>query len=155
MKSDTGRFNRLWYSLLHRAEEAKIELSARTSAEIDLSRSSVEDENGKAIDDYIQITRSEFEALIKDAVDNTAAMLKKILTRNSLRPQDLKFVLMVGGSTYIPFVRKRIEELLGIPVNTGIDPTNAIVIGAAYFAATKEIDLGEGAGTRRAVRCGV
>ena len=143
MKSETGRFNTLWYSLLHRAEEAKIELSTHSSAEIDLSRSSVVDENGKTIDDYIQITRSEFEAVIKDAVDNTAAMLKKILTRNSLRPEDLKFVLMVGGSSYIPFVRKRIEELLGIPVNTGIDPTNAIAIGAAYFAATKEINLGE------------
>jgi len=67
-------------------------------------------------------------------------MLKRILTRNSLRPQDLKFVLMVGGATYTPFVRKRIEELLGIPVNTGINPTNAIAIGAAYFAGAKEID---------------
>jgi len=61
------------------------------------------------------------------------------LVRSSLRSQDLKFVLMVGGSTYIPFVRKRIEELLGISVKTEIDPTNAIVIGAAYFSATKEI----------------
>lgn len=110
MKSDSVRFNTLWYSLLRLAEEAKIELSAKTSAEIDLGRISVEDENGKTIDDYIEITRSEFEALIKDAVDKTAAMLKKILTRNSLRPEDLKFVLMVGGSTYIPFVRNRIEE---------------------------------------------
>ena len=50
---------------------------------------------------------------------------------------------MVGGSTYTPFVRKRIEELLGIPVNTGIDPTNAVVVGAAYFAAMKEINLDE------------
>lgn len=50
---------------------------------------------------------------------------------------------MVGAATYTPFVRKRIEELLGIPVNTGIDPTNAIVVGAAYFAATKEINRGE------------
>ena len=102
MKSETGRFNTLWYSLLHRAEEAKIELSTHSSAEIDLSRSSVVDENGKTIDDYIQITRSEFEAVIKDAIDNTAAMLKKILTRNSLRPEDLQFVLMVGGSTLHP-----------------------------------------------------
>ncbi|MGA2033723.1 MAG: Hsp70 family protein [Thermoguttaceae bacterium] len=143
MKSDTGRFNTLWYKLLLGAEEAKIALSAHTSAEIDLSRSSVVDENGKTIDDYIQITRSEFEAVIKDAVDGTAEMLKKILTRNSLCPGDLKFILMVGGSTHIPFVRKRIEELLGIPVNTGIDPTNAIAVGAAYFAATKEVKLGE------------
>jgi molecular chaperone DnaK len=49
MKSDTGRYNTLWYSLLHRAEEAKIELSTHSSAEIDLSRSSIVDENGKAI----------------------------------------------------------------------------------------------------------
>ena len=140
MKSETGKYTKLWCHLLRRAEDAKIELSAKTSAEIEFS---VEDDEGKMFDPLIVITRSEYEALIKDAVDNTAEMLKKILTRNSLRPQDLKFVLMVGGVTYTPFVRKRIEELLGIPVNTGIDPTNAIAVGAAYFAATKEINLGE------------
>lgn len=143
MKSATGRYNRLWYSLLRGAEAAKIELSTQSSAEIDLSRSGIEDENGMVIDGYIEITRSEYESLIKDVIDNTAEMLRKILTRNSLRPQDLKFVLMVGGSTYTPFVRRRIEELLSIPINTGIDPTNAIVIGVAYYAATKEINLGE------------
>ncbi len=143
MTSASGRYNTLWYALLHRAEEAKIELSTRTSAEIDLSLIHVIDETGKSVNDLITITRSEFEEIIKDAVYSTAEMLKKILTRNSLRPQDLKFVLMVGGSTYIPFVRKRIEELLGIPVNTGIDPTNAIALGAAYFAATKEVIIAE------------
>jgi molecular chaperone DnaK len=140
MKSESGKYNRLWYFLLRLGEQAKIELSARTSADMEFS---VEDDAGDTIDASISITRSEFEAVIKDAIDNTAGMLKKILTRNSLRPQDLKFVLMVGGQTYTPFVRKRIEELLGIPVNTGIDPTNAIAIGAAYFAGTKEINLGE------------
>ena len=140
MKSETGKYNRLWYHLLHLAEQAKIELSSKTSAEIEFS---VEDDNGKMFDLVIPVTRSEYEGVIKEVIDNTAEMLKKILTRNSLRPQDLKFVLMVGGATYTPFVRKRIEELLGIQVNTGIDPTNAITVGAAYFAATKEINLGE------------
>ncbi len=138
MKSESGKHNRLWYLLLHRAEQAKTELSARTVADIDFS---IEDDTGTTIDALISITRTEYEAIIKDEVDRTAEMLKKILTRNSRRPQDLKFVLMVGGSTYTPFVRKRIEELLGIPVNTGIDPTNAIAIGAAYFAATRDINL--------------
>ena len=59
---------------------------------------------------------------------------------------------MVGGCAYIPFVRSRIEELLGIPVNWDIDPTNAIVVGAAYFAATKEIDLGAKAAGQRKVK---
>src|SRR5205085_10388329 len=134
MKNETGKYNRLWYYLLRRAEEAKIELSTKTSSEIEIS---VADDNGKIVDSIIAITRSEYEAIIKEAIDKTAEMLKKILTRNSRRPQDLKFVLMVGGSTFTPFVRRRIEELLGIPVNTGINPTNAIAIGAAYFAAAK------------------
>lgn len=140
MKSESGKYNRLWYRLLHQAEQAKIELSAKTSSEIDVG---VEDDSGQIVEALLPIGRSEFEAVIKEQIDGTAEMLRKILTRNSLRPQDLKFVLMVGGSTYIPFVRKRIEELLGIPVNTGIDPTNAIAIGAAYFAATKEANGGD------------
>lgn len=138
MRSESGRYNRLWYRLLHLAEQAKIELSARTSAEIEVA---VEDDSGTTVEAILPVSRSEFESIIKESVDRTAEMLRTILTRNSLRPQDLKFVLMVGGSTYSPYVRQRIEELLGIPVNTGIDPTNAIAVGAAYFAATREVNL--------------
>lgn len=144
MKSEKGKYNKLWYRLLHAAEAAKIELSAKTSAEIDLSMVNLEDDEGKQIDSLLTITRSEFEEVIKDAVDGTAEMMKKILTRNSLRPDDLQFVLMVGGCTYTPYVRKRVEELMGITVNTSIDPTNAIAIGAAYFAGTKEFKTEEG-----------
>lgn len=138
MKSEKGKYNRLWHVLLHKAEEAKVALSTKTSADIDFD---VEDEDGQTINCFMEITRSEFEALIKGAIDNTADMLKQILTRNSLRGEDLEFALMVGGSTYVPYVRQRIEELLGIKVNTAIDPTNAIAIGAAYFAATKKINV--------------
>ncbi len=146
MKSEKGKYNKLWYRLLHAAEAAKIELSTKTSSEIDLSMVSLEDEDGKPIDSLLNVTRSEFEDVIKGAVDGTAEMMKNILTRNSLRPEDLKFVLMVGGGAYIPFVRKRVEELMGIAVNTSIDPTNAIAIGAAHFAGSKEIrDGGENA----------
>jgi molecular chaperone DnaK len=140
MKSESGTYNKLWTVLLHKVEEAKIELSTKTSAEIDLgSIRDLEDDNGKAIDSIITITRSEFEAIIKASVDTTTDMMKRILTRNSLQPADLRFVLMVGGATYSPYVRKRVEEVMGIPVNTSIDPTNAIAVGAAFFAGTKEL----------------
>jgi molecular chaperone DnaK len=140
LKSDSGTYNKLWALLLHRAEAAKIELSTRDSSEIDLgSVADLRDDNGKEIDTVIPITRSDLASVVRDSVDSTTQMMKRILTRNSLQPQDLKFILMVGGSTYIPYVRKRVEEVMGIPVNTGIDPTNAIAIGAAYFAGSKEI----------------
>ena len=141
MKSESGKYNRIWTMLLHKAEEAKIELSTKKSAEIDLmSIRDFEDDNGKEIDKTVTITRSEFESVIKDQVDSTADMMKKILTRNSLGSNDIEFILMVGGSTLIPYVRTRVEELMGIKVNTSIDPTNAIAVGAAYFAGTKEVD---------------
>jgi molecular chaperone DnaK len=139
MKSESGKYNKLWHTLLLLAESAKVELSTKTSSEIDLGTvSDLEDDEGKTIEAIINITRSEFEAVIKDLVDSTIDRMKQILTRNSLQSNDLKFILMVGGSTFVPYVRKRVEEVMGIPVNTSIDPTNAITVGAAYFAGTKE-----------------
>jgi molecular chaperone DnaK len=139
MKSESGKYNKLWHILLLHAEGAKVELSNKTSTEIDLGTiSDLEDDEGNSLDSIVTITRSEFEAVVKDAVESTIDMMKQILTRNSLQSNDLKFILMVGGSSFIPYVRKRVEEVMCIPVNTSIDPTNAIVIGAAYFAGTKE-----------------
>ena len=140
LKSEMGRHNKLWYRLLHEAERAKVELSSKTSAEIELGGTQeLRDDAGKSIEGFITITRSDFENLIRPSVDQTVGMMKQIVTRNSLEPRDLQFILMVGGSTYIPFVRKRVEEAMGIPVNTSIDPTHAVVVGAAYYAGTKEV----------------
>ncbi len=136
MKSRTGKLNKLYFRLIKLAEDAKITLSSRTSAEIEVR--DITDDNGEDIDISIDITRSEFEGVIKDYIDKTLDMIKKILVRNTLKPSDIQFTLMVGGSTYTPYVRKRVEEILQIPINCDIDPTTAIAIGAAYYAGTKE-----------------
>ena len=136
MKSRTGKLNKSYFRLLKLAEDAKITLSSRTSAEIEVRE--ITDDNGEEIDISIDITRSEFEGVIKEYIDKTLDMIKKILVRNSLKPSDIQFTLMVGGSTYTPYVRKRVEEILQIPINCDIDPTTAIAIGAAYYAGTKE-----------------
>lgn len=140
LKSATGKRNALYFRLLWLAEQAKISLSSRTSSEIELRE--IQDDNEMEIDTSLDITRSEFESLIKEYVDKTVDMIKKILVRHSLKPSDIQFTLMVGGSTYIPYIRKRVEELLQIPINCDIDPTTAIAIGAAYYAGTKEKNFG-------------
>lgn len=142
MKSRTGKLNKLYFRLLKLAEDAKITLSSRTSAEIEVR--DITDDNGDEIDISIEITRSEFESVIKEYVDKTLDMIKKILVRNSLKPSDIQFTLMVGGSTYTPYVRRRVEEILQIPINCDIDPTTAIAIGAAYYAGTKEKSFEQG-----------
>jgi molecular chaperone DnaK len=136
LKSRSGKLNKLYFRLIKLAEDAKITLSSRTSAEIEIR--DITDDNDEDIDISIDITRSEFEGIIKEYIDNTIDMIKKILVRNSLKPSDIQFTLMVGGSTYTPYVRKRVEEILQIPINCDIDPTTAIAIGAAFYAGTKE-----------------
>ena len=139
MKSASGKYNSKYYVLIRRAEEAKILLSAKSSAEIVID--GMEDDNGDEVDIEITITRSEFNELIKQHTDSTIEMVKKILTRNTLKSNDVQFTLMVGGSTFIPYVRQRVEEILQIPINCEIDPTTAVAVGAAYYAATKPKQL--------------
>jgi molecular chaperone DnaK len=142
MKSRSGKLNKFYLRALILAENAKITLSSRTSAEIEIR--DISDDNGEEIDISIDITRSEFEGVIKEYIDKTLDMIKKILVRHSLKPSDIQFTLMVGGSTYTPYVRKRVEEILQIPINCDIDPTTAIAIGAAYYAGTKEKSFDQG-----------
>jgi molecular chaperone DnaK len=139
MKSASGKYNAKYYALLHRSEEAKILLSAKSSAEIIVD--GFEDEDANEVDVEIIITRSELNELIKPSVDRTIEMIKTIITRKSLTPADIQFTLMVGGSTFMPYVRQRVEEVLQIPVNCEIDPTTAVAVGAAYYAGTKQKEI--------------
>lgn len=139
LKSASGKYNSKYYIILRRSEEAKIILSSKTSAEIVVD--GLADDNGTDVDLELIITRSEFNDLIKNYIDGTIDMIKKIITKHSLKPIDLSFILMVGGSTYIPFVRNRIEEILQIKSNCEIDPTTAVAVGAAYYAGTKQKEI--------------
>lgn len=139
MKSASGKYNGKYYISLGRAEDAKITLSSKTSSEIIVD--DLQDDDGNEVDLEIIVTRSEFNELIRPNIDGTIDMIKKILTRNNLKPSDIQFTLMVGGSTYIPYVRSRVEEVLQIPANCEIDPTTAVAIGAAYYAATKPKEI--------------
>jgi molecular chaperone DnaK len=139
MKSEAGKYNAKYYVLLRRAEEAKIRLSAMPTAEIVID--GFEDEQGNEVDMEITITQAEFNALIRPSVEATLTMIQHILTRNALSAIDLQFTLMVGGSTYIPYVRQQVEDVLNVPVNCEIDPTTAVAVGAAYYAATKAKEI--------------
>jgi len=130
LQNSNGEYNKLYYKLLYLAEQVKIQLSTKTSADIEFE---IDDE-----DIYFTITRDEFEKIIKNDIIKTIDMIKKILTTNSLRNDDIDFILMIGGSTYIPFVRKYIEDVLQIKVLNDIDPTTAVAVGAAYYAGNKK-----------------
>ena len=135
LKNKSGKYHSKYQRLLNIAEGVKIELSNSTSTDV-----YVDDVffPGTDLDLEITITKADFDALVKPSVEETIGMIHEIMNSNSLTSKDLEFILMVGGSTFIPQVRERIAESLKIAVKTDIDPTTAVAVGAAYYAATKE-----------------
>ncbi|MDW3648491.1 MAG: Hsp70 family protein [Bacteroidia bacterium] len=136
MKSASGKYNALYLKLLRLAEDAKHELSTDTSSEIEFS---FEDNKGKEIQLSVEIKREAFEELIEKKIKQTLTLTRRILKRNQLKPADLKFVLMVGGSTYIPYVREQVAKKLKVEVNTQADPTTVVAVGAAFYGASLNI----------------
>lgn len=133
-KSNRGKHRVLYHKLLFEAEEAKKTLSRSNSTDIEFE---IEDDDGKLIDVFIELTREKFESLIRHTIDRTIEMISSIMLRNNLGQGDIKCILLIGGSTYIPLVRQSISQKYTIPVNSQLDPTTAVVVGAAYYAGTK------------------
>ena len=129
-QSASGKYNSLFFKLLEEAERAKKELSTAERAEINFEF------DNEDVD--VEISRLEFEELLKPEIDRTVVLVEKILARNRDVVSKIDFLLMVGGSTYIPYVRKSIEESLGVPVRTDFDPTTAVAIGAAFYAGSRD-----------------
>jgi len=117
------------------AENVKIRLSTEPTAdiEIDLGRDRIYRRT---------ITRQEFEGMIAPWVDRTLDSCRQAMRDAGVGPEAIRQVVMVGGSTRIPLVRRRVEELFGRPGYTALNPDEVVAMGAAVQAAVL-------AGTRR------
>ena len=81
-----------------------------------------------------QITRSEFEELIRPIVARTMAPVKMALADAKLAPTDIEEVVLVGGSTRIPLVRKTVGDYFQRPPHCELDPDEVVALGAAVQA---------------------
>lgn len=138
LKQSKGKYNKEYYIMLIKAEEAKVALSSADNVEIEFE---IEDDAGTHHDIYFTINRLDFENIIKKQIEYTLELLTKIIDRNQLQSLDIEEVILIGGSTYIPLVRNMIASELNIKVNASTDPTTAVAIGAAYYAGSKTIQI--------------
>lgn len=111
------------------AEKAKIELSSSTSTEINLPYIMPVDGIPKHL--VKTLTRSKFEQLIDDLVQNTITPCKKALSDAGLTAKDIDEVILVGGSTRVPIIQKVVEEFFGKTPSKGVNPDEVVAIGAA------------------------
>ncbi len=128
-----GSYGTLYFTLLHKAEEAKIVLSSAKSTEIEFE---IEDAEGQLHDLAIPVSREQFEACIQPQIEYSLQLVERLLSKQPAGGNAVNEVILIGGSTYIPLVRLMLEQRLGVRVNASVDPTTAVVVGAASFAAT-------------------
>ncbi len=105
-----------------KAEEAKKQLSFNENFTGEL--------NGKVID----LTKNEFENLIRPFIDKTILCCKNALKDAGLQAKDIEVIVMVGGSTRVPLVKKAVNDFFGKPVNDSMNPDEVVALGAALQA---------------------
>jgi molecular chaperone DnaK len=116
------------------AEKAKIELSNIVSTEINLPFLAYDPSTGPK-NLVITLTRSKLEELTRPIVDKCKAPMLQAIKDAKLATGDIDKIIMVGGPTRMPIVRKFVETVMGKEPERGVDPMEAVAMGAAIQGA--------------------
>ena len=81
-----------------------------------------------------ELTRGEFESMISPLVERTLGPVRQALADAGLEPPDVDEVVLVGGSTRVPLVRRMVAELFGRAPHSELNPDEVVAIGAAVQA---------------------
>ena len=115
------------------AEKAKVELSSMTETTISLPFITANQSGPKHLE--MKLTRAKFEEMTADLMDRTITPTKRALEDSGLKSSEVDKILLVGGSTRMPMVQKKIVELLGKEPTKGINPDECVAAGAAIQGA--------------------
>ncbi len=125
--------------LLEAAEKAKMELSSTKQTEINLPYITVIDNEPKHLEK--KLTRGKFEEIVSNIVDKTEKPCKQALKDAKLKASDIDHVVLVGGTTRIPYVKEKVEDIFGKPPKRDVDPMECVAIGAAIQAGVLSGDV--------------
>ena len=140
-----NRSNEKWRSafakLKHWAEKTKIALSKDQNFDLPEEFVCISD-NGTPVQLDCAVSRAQVEALFHPQLAKTINICRRVLADKKLSGRDIERVLLVGGPTYMPYLRQVLpdaKEGLGIPLEFGIDPLTVVAQGAALFAGGQRL----------------
>ncbi|KAL3614422.1 Heat shock 70 kDa protein A [Castilleja foliolosa] len=123
------------------AEKAKIELSSTSQTEINLPFITADASGAKHLN--ITLTRSKFEALVNHLIERTKAPCKSCLKDAGISIKEVDEVLLVGGMTRVPKVQEIVSEIFGKSPSKGVNPDEAVAMGAAIQGGILRGDVKE------------
>jgi molecular chaperone DnaK len=124
------------------AERAKIELSSKTVAQIELPYITIS--KGKFKDFKTELTRTQLNRLTDDLVNRTVEVCLEVLDSAKMVPEKIDSILLVGGQTRAPLVVEKISRFFGKAPSKGVHPDEVVACGAAL--------MGHSLGTNTSVR---
>jgi molecular chaperone DnaK len=114
------------------AEQAKCELSTLDETPIKLSYITADASGAKHLE--TTLTRSKFEELVNDLIEKVVGPCQKCLADAGLKAGDVDEVILVGGSTRIPAVQRKVKQIFGREPNKTVNPDEVVGVGAAIQA---------------------
>lgn len=126
---DISKDNMAMSRLQEAAEKAKVELSNASMTDINLPYITAID--GAPVHYTATLSRAKFESLIEKEIDKVIDKGKEALKRANVKPNELNGILLVGGSTRIPYVQERLIKEFGVELIKSINPDEAVSLGAA------------------------
>ena len=124
------------------AEKAKIELSNTTSTELNLPYITSIDGTPKHL--IKTLTRAKFEQLSSDLIKQHIEPIKNALKSAKIEAKDVDEAILVGGTTRIPAIQNLVKEIFGKEPSKGVNPDEAVALGAAIQGAILNKDAGVG-----------
>ena len=122
------------------AEKAKKDLSSMTTTQISLPFIAQNDEGPVHMD--MTLTKAKFEDLCRDLFDSTLEPVRKALKDAGMSAKDINKVILVGGSSRIPYIQELVKKELGQEPNKSVNPDEVVAMGAAIQGGvlTGEVD---------------
>ncbi len=135
-KSDTGidvsKDPMAMQRLKEAAEKAKIELSSAQATEVNLPFLTADQSGPKHLN--VNLSRADFEKLVHEVIERTIAPCRQVMKDAGLQNSEINEVLLVGGSTRIPLVQKRVKDFFEKEPNKSVNPDEVVAVGAAVQA---------------------
>ncbi len=119
-------------------EQAKIALSRLETTVVDIT--GVKDDEGREVDTEVPVSRSEYERLIEPQLRKTVRIIKDTLKRSDLPASAIAQIILVGGPTLTPIVRRLLLDETGITLDPRVDPMTVVAQGAAILSGTVPIE---------------
>ena len=140
LEPDNPRYSFLLTKLKYIAEESKIFLSKESSITVELDDLG-EDDQGREIYMSFEMTVDELEEVVADLIEKTVRLVSDTIDASGIEKTKISTIVLVGGPTQLPFIRRRLEESTGIHVDSSVDPLTVVAKGAAIYGKSQKLPL--------------